>query len=430
MASRISPNDRGSEFIGSEYDLEITNVAHGGVGVSRHEGRVIFVADTIPGETVRARITDATQKSFWRADTVEVLKASPHRQPHIWAAASIDLDPKDRAGGAEFGHIKLARQRELKEFVLTDSLSRMAHLTQDVTVEALPGDEESQGTNWRTRVRLHVDEGGTVGPYASRSHRVIPVRDLPLATDTLAKLAPLAGFMPDMEFVDLIDPSGEDPRMIVTSREEGRVKVRPARDPLREVVGEREFAVDARGFWQVHRQAATTLSNAVTQMIDEELFEPHAANLDLYGGVGLFAAAIGDRFGSSTGMTVVESDEMAVAYAAENLAEWSGAYTIAARVDDFMRDLVDNATADERVHFEAATVVLDPPRAGAGRDVIEGLAQMRPAQIVYVACDPVALSRDVESLARLGYKMANLRAFDLFPNTHHVEAVARFIPAG
>jgi tRNA/tmRNA/rRNA uracil-C5-methylase (TrmA/RlmC/RlmD family) len=359
-----------------------------------------------------------------------VLKASPHRQPHIWAAASIDLDPKDRAGGAEFGHIKLARQRELKEFVLTDSLSRMAHLTQDVTVEALPGDEESQGTNWRTRVRLHVDEGGTVGPYASRSHRVIPVRDLPLATDTLATLAPLGGFMPDMEFVDLIDPSGEDPRMIVTSREEGRVKVRPARDPLREVVGEREFAVDARGFWQVHRQAATTLSNAVTQMIDEELFEPHAANLDLYGGVGLFAAAIGDRFGSSTGMTVVESDEMAVAYAAENLAEWSGAYTIAARVDDFMRDLVDNATADERVHFEAATVVLDPPRAGAGRDVIEGLAQMRPAQIVYVACDPVALSRDVESLARLGYKMANLRAFDLFPNTHHVEAVARFIPAG
>jgi predicted RNA-binding protein with TRAM domain len=218
MASRISPNDRGSEFIGSEYDLEITNVAHGGVGVSRHEGRVIFVADTIPGETVRARITDATQKSFWRADTVEVLKASPHRQPHIWAAASIDLDPKDRAGGAEFGHIKLARQRELKEFVLTDSLSRMAHLTQDVTVEALPGDEESQGTNWRTRVRLHVDEGGTVGPYASRSHRVIPVRDLPLATDTLAKLAPLGGFMPDMEFVDLIDPSGEDPRMIVTVR--------------------------------------------------------------------------------------------------------------------------------------------------------------------------------------------------------------------
>lgn len=430
MASRISPHDRGSEFVGTEYELEITNVAHGGVGVSRHDGRVIFVADTIPGETVRARITDASQKSFWRADTVEVLKASPHRQPHIWAAASIDLDPRDRAGGAEFGHIKLARQRELKEFVLTDSLSRMAKMTRDVTVEALPGDDESKGTNWRTRVRLHVDEGGTVGPFAARSHRVIPVRDLPLATEALAQLAPLGGFMPDMEFVDLIHPSGEEPRMIVTSREEGRVKVRPGRDPLREIVGSREFAVDARGFWQVHRQAATTLSTAVTQMIDEELFEPHAANLDLYGGVGLFAAAIGDRFGSTTGMTVVESDEMAVAYAAENLAEWSGAYAIAARVDDFMRDLVENATTEEKVYFEAATVVLDPPRAGAGRDVIEGLAQMRPAQIVYVACDPVALARDVESLARLGYKMSDLRAFDLFPNTHHVEAVARFIPAG
>ena len=96
------------------------------------------VSDTLPGERVRARLTDANKKSFWRAETVEVLAAEPERQPHIWAAAAIDRDPDDRAGGAEFGHIELGHQRELKRQVLTDALHRMAGIDSDVTVEAVP----------------------------------------------------------------------------------------------------------------------------------------------------------------------------------------------------------------------------------------------------------------------------------------------------
>src|ERR1700712_46749 len=137
-----------------ELELEVTNVAHGGISVARHDGRVVFVSDAIPGERVAARITEDSKKSFWRAETVSVIAPSEHRKPHVWSAASIDRDPDDRAGGAEFGHIDLAHQRELKRQVLVDALQRMAGIASDVVVEAVDGDDERDGTGWRTRVRL------------------------------------------------------------------------------------------------------------------------------------------------------------------------------------------------------------------------------------------------------------------------------------
>ncbi|MEY4102461.1 MAG: hypothetical protein RIR88_595 [Actinomycetota bacterium] len=426
--SPTQSSQKGSEHVGTLCELEITNVAHGGVFVARHEGRVIFVADTLPGERVIARISDASQKSFWRADTVEVLKSSPDRQEHIWSAASLHRDPAERAGGAEFGHIRLAAQRDLKSFVLEDSLQRMARLEREVTVESLPGDDESKGTGWRTRVRLHIDGDGRVGPYAARSHTVIPVDSLPLATARVNEIAPLTQRMPGSDFVDLIDPSADRARQIVGQYDEGPKKKRPAPEPITEKVGERSFAVDARGFWQVHRHAAATLSQAVSSMIDEALFDPRAANHDLYGGVGLLAAAVGDRFGATTRITTVESDEQATEYAAENLVDWVGARALTARVDRYLASIERELNAVERARYEAATIVLDPPRAGAGREVVRSLAQLHPAQLVYVACDPVALARDVALLADSGYELRELRAFDLFPNTHHVEAVARFVP--
>lgn len=424
---RNASTSRGSEFVGTLCELDITNVAHGGVFVARHDGRVIFVADTLPGERVLARITDASQKSFWRADTVEVLKASPDRQEHIWSAASVTRDPTERAGGAEFGHIKLATQRDLKAFVLEDSLSRMGKIERRVEVEALDGDNESQGTGWRTRVRLHVDADGKVGPYASRSHNIIEVDDLPLAASRIAELAPFGQRIPGIDFIDLVGPSGDSARAIAGNIDNGKNKKRPAPEPITEMVGKRAFKVDVRGFWQVHRHAAATLSEAVSSVIDEALFDPRAANHDLYGGVGLFAAAVGDRFGSTTRMTSVESDEMATEYALDNLAEWVGARAVTARVDRYLASVLSDLNAVEKARYAAATIVLDPPRAGAGKDVVNSLAELSPTQLVYVACDPVALSRDVALFAERGYQLEELRAFDLFPNTHHVEAVARFV---
>ena len=402
-------------MVGREVELEATKIAHGGISVARLDGRVVFLSDAIPGERVVARIADDAKPSFWRADTVRVLEPSPHRRPHIWPEAAVDRDPDDRAGGAEFGHIELAHQRRLKAEVLAEALQRMAGLERAVEVEGLPGAED--GTGWRTRVRLHVAADGTVGPYAARSHRVIPVESLPLATEAVREAAPLHEAVSGADTVDVLAPSLGSARLIVGSQ---------TPSVIRERVGEREFRVDDSGFWQVHEAAATTLTRAVQQAIDPALFDPRAANLDLYGGVGLLAAAVGDAFGRTVRITTVESDARATDHAAENLAEWLGAVAVTARVEHWVRNLAQ-AGAAERSRLRAATVVLDPPRAGAGRAVLEALASAGVAQLVYVACDPIAFARDVGTLAGLGYRLEGLRAFDLFPNTHHVEAVGTLI---
>jgi tRNA/tmRNA/rRNA uracil-C5-methylase (TrmA/RlmC/RlmD family) len=402
-------------MVGREVELEATKIAHGGVSVARLDGRVVFVSDTIPGERVVARITDDSKPSFWRAETVRVLDPSPHRQAHVWAEAAVDRDPDERAGGAEFGHIEWAHQRALKAEVLAEALQRMAGLERAVEVEALPGPVD--GTGWRTRVRLHVAQDGTVGPFAARSHRVIPVESLPLATDAVREIAPLREKFSGADTVDVLAPTSGGARLIVG---------RQTPSLVRERVGEREFRVDDSGFWQVHEGAAVALTDAVQQAIDPALFDPRAANLDLYGGVGLLAAAVADRFGPTVRITTIESDARATEHAAENLAEWLGAAAVTARVEHWVRSLADVPSA-ERARLAAATVVLDPPRAGAGRAVLEAIAAVRPAQLVYVACDPIAFARDVGTLSGLGYRLEGLRALDLFPHTHHVEAVGALV---
>lgn len=422
-----------AEKQGSEIELEVTKVAHGGIAVARYDGRVVFVSDAIPGEKVRARISDDSRPSFWRAETTEVLEPSEFRQPHIWAAASVDRAPENRAGGAEFGHIVPAHQRELKRQVLTEALQRMAGVDSDVTVEALPGAED--GTGWRTRVRLHVAEDGTPGPYSARSHRVVPVQELPLATPELAAVAPLTETFPGESVIDVIAPSSGNPWVLTETTpspapQKGRGKGRrqrpagPKPQTIVETVGDREFRLDVRGFWQVHRAAPETLTRAVQEAVDESVFDTRAANLDLYGGVGLLAAALGDRFGKALRITTVESDSRATDHAAENLAEWMGAVSVTARVERYLQQLRASAGPAERARLRQATVVLDPPRSGAGKAVVNELVELAPAQLIYVACDPVALARDVSLLSGRGYELVRLRAFDLFPNTHHVEAVA------
>ncbi len=405
------------ELLGQMIEVDVTNIAHGGVSVARHDGRVVFVSDAIPGERVLARITDDKKKSFWRAETVKVVTPSEHRQDHVWSAASVDRDPDNRAGGAEFGHIELGHQRELKAQILSEALERMAKVTLAPRVEAVPGDDERKGLGWRTRVSLHVDEHGKVGPFAARSHRVIPVADLPLATPELSAGAPLDENFDGFDRVDILNPSSGGVRLIM-----GKQKPQV----ITETVGQREFTLLDSGFWQVHHGAAEVLTAAVQDAIDPELFDAAASNLDLYGGVGLFAAAVGDKFGPSTKITSVEAESAATDHAANNLSEWLGAHAETGRVDRWLRQHVKEASATERARLDKATIILDPPRSGAGREVVDLVSRAHPAQVVYVACDPVAFARDVAFFAERGYELTKVRAFDLFPHTHHVEAVGLF----
>ena len=396
-----------------EVELDVLRIAHGGVSVAELDGsgdsgtggRVVFVADTLPGERVLARITDRTHDRFWRAETLRVLDPSPDRQPHLWDAAGVDRPPEHRAGGAEFGHIAPARQRALKEQVLRDALQRTGGLTEPeidalgTAVLAVPG--RADGARSRTRVRLHVDPEGRVGPYAARSRTVVPVADLPLAVEPLEALLPERS---DARAVDLV--AAADGAFAATGRR--------SRGRIVEQVGGREFGLDALGFWQVHPAAPEVLQEAVRDALGPG-FDPGADNLDLYGGVGLLAAALAEAGGRGTRVATVESDRAATDHAARNLRDLPRVRAVTARVDQFL------ARARSR---PGATVVLDPPRSGAGADVVRAIAESAPARVVYVACDPVALARDLRTFSGLGWRPVRLRAFDLFPNTHHLEAVA------
>ena len=402
-------------------DLDVTGIAHGGVFVARHEGRVVFVADAIPGERVRARVSEpstgsgaADTRRFWRAETVEVLDASPHRRPHIWPEADVDNDPEARPGGADLGHIALAHQRTLTRDVLAEALERFGGGGLDAPpVEAL---DDGDGTAWRTRVTLHVDDAGRIGPFAARSHRVIETSTLPIARPGIQAAAQRLGKARPGR-VALVEP-GDGRVRVIAQPERGR---RPADEVVWEEVRGRRFRVDAAGFWQVHPRAAETLDRTVRELLDG-LVDPDAAHLDLYGGVGLFSATLGDL--GARRVTTVESSRRATALAAANLSAASvSVEAVTARVDRYLAGL----DADAAASFRGGAIVLDPPRSGAGRVVVDAVSALHPRAVVYVACDPVALARDLKSFRELGWEPAALRAYDLFPHSHHFETVALLV---
>ncbi len=406
------------ELLGRELELTVDRVAHGGVFVAHHEGRVVFVPDTLPGERILARITEDLHAGYLRADTLAVLESSPDRQEHVWVAAALDRPPAERAGGAEFGHIAPAAQRALKRQVLIDALTRTGRLApaevDALAIDVRPVPGEPDGTRSRTRLKLHVDEQGRVGPYAARSRHVVPVDDLPLATIGLERAALAAGRLPGVRSLDVVAPSTGAAFVVAHPGGGG-----PA--TITEHVDERghEFRLEPTGFWQVHPSAPAVLTAAVQQALSSGPLDPSAANLDLYGGVGLLAAAVAGLAGPSLTITTVEGDRRASEHAGQNLARYPAAHARADRVESFLRH---EQVRPDSAHRSA--VVLDPPRSGAGTEVVDAIARRGPDRIVYVACDPVALARDAARFARYGYRIGTLAAFDLFPNTHHIEAVA------
>ena len=395
-------------WLNSEIELDIEKVAHGGIFVARHQGRVVFVSHTATGEKVRAKVFEDKGGSFCRAETIEVLDPSGSRVPHIWKEA-------DRlgAGGAEFGHLKLEYQRKLKTEVLTESLSRMGGIEREVLVMPVPGDELINGLGYRTRIQLHVSSEGVAGPYRERTHEVVPVKSLPLANTEINDLGIHVKNWQDVKRIEISTASTGGVQWFIDKKVKGEKKL------VERAMG-RSFRISSGGFWQVHRGAAELLAQEVVQM--SEGLDPAANNLDLYGGVGLFSGALATKYGKTLNITTVESSKVATSDATANLVDLGKHRAVSAPVEGFLK-----AQIKQSLELTGATVVLDPPRAGAGKAVIDQLLFLRPAKIIYVACDPVSLSRDLKLLIAGGYKLEEMKSFDLFPHTHHFETIASLV---
>jgi tRNA/tmRNA/rRNA uracil-C5-methylase (TrmA/RlmC/RlmD family) len=427
--------------------VTIEDVAQGGWCVARPDGLpVMFVRHALPGERVVARVTEVTSK-FARADAVSILQSSPDRVdapcPHARPGG---------CGGCDWQHASLPAQRALKATVITQQLRRLAGLGREVTVEPLPGDGQTPavtatsgtpGLGWRTRVQFAVDRDGVAGLRGHRSHRVIDIGDCLIAHQAVRDLdipgddwsgagtveVAVGGADSTENFaVTVIEDVGRKQKgntQKIKSRPNGSGRLANSKRTLvegRAYLAERAagrlWQVSADGFWQVHPAAADTLSQAVLAALDPK---PGDTVLDLYCGAGLFAGVVAPLVGPEGAVTGVEFDSAAVKNARQNLSDYPWV--------KFERSDVARAVSEGSLP-PARLVIADPPRAGLAREAVDYLTAASasggsPAErFAYVSCDPATLARDLALLISGGWTLENLRAFDAFPMTHHVECVA------
>jgi len=419
---------------GQVVEVTAGDVAHGGWCVARPDrGQAVFVRHALPGERILVRITEVTAR-LARAEAVEILDASPDR-----VRAPCPYARPGGCGGCDWQHATLPAQRALKAAVVRQQLRRMAGIDRTITVEALPGDRETDdgaGLAWRTRVQFAVREDGVAGLRAHRSHQVIDVGECLIAHPAITDLGLTGRRWPGEASVEALVAAGTGETAVIISpgrsaaTATGQIAVdavlRRVRHRLAPVRGRgylsqhaagRDWRVSAGAFWQVHPAAADALSGAVLASLEPR---PGDAVLDLYCGVGLFAGVLAPPVGPGGVVIGVEADDAAVRDARHNLRDYPWARV---HKGDVAAVLGRGGLPPARL------AVADPPRSGLAREVIDflGTAEHGVTRLAYVSCDPATLARDIGLLVARGWALADLRAFDAFPMTHHVECVATLV---
>jgi tRNA/tmRNA/rRNA uracil-C5-methylase (TrmA/RlmC/RlmD family) len=379
----------------------VDSIAHGGHCVARYEGRVIFVRHALPGEQVLVQITDDSHDRFWRADAVQVLRPSTDR-----VAPPCQIAGPGMCGGCDFQHVDLAAQRRLKAEVVAEQLRRLAGIDWTGVVEPADTPDTAEGLGWRTRMRYRVDDRGSAGLRAHRSHTIVPLPSTGcLIADRRTPPVIQRQWNPGSELTAVAGA-----RQIALTVDGELID---GDHQLVEVAAHRTWTVHPDSFWQAHPLAADTLVAAMLEVVVPRRGEDA---FDLYCGVGLFAGALLDAGCQVWG---IDSHAQSIKLAERNLSDAGDRVTLRA-------DRVERAL--RRLPRRTDLIVLDPPRTGAGGAVMEAIASRAPRAIAYVACDPAALARDLGTVAHSGYSVTNIRAFDLFPMTAHVECVAVIEP--
>jgi len=383
--------------------LTVDVPANGGSCVARHEGRVVFVRYALPGERVRARVT-ADRGSYWHAEALEVIEPSPDRIASLCPIAGVD-----GAGCCDLAFVDPQAGRALKAQVVSNQLARLGGYRWHGEAEPLGA---AGPTGWRTRVRLDVGADGRAGFHRYHSDEL--VTDLHCGQLPAAMIDGLASaeWAPDAQLHIAVDDDGQ--RHVVQTVKQGRKTVAEVVEGNYQAVqraGGRSWRIPVTAFWQAHRDAGQVYSAMV-----RDWARPAAGTTawDLYGGAGLFAAVLAEAVGTSGRVLSVDTARAASRAARAALADLPQVQVI---TDSVRRALTTQSVA-------ADVAVLDPPRSGAGRDVIDLLAAARVPRLVHIGCEAASFARDIGLYRQRGYTVEKLRVFDAFPLTHHVECVA------
>jgi 23S rRNA (uracil1939-C5)-methyltransferase len=380
----------------SFLEVEVERILPGGYGLAHSAGHTIFVALAAPGDRLRVRV-DRQQGNVLFASIEEILVASPDR-----------IEPPcpyfGRCGGCDFQQLNYEKQLAVKAEIIRDCLHRIGRLENLPDVVVTPSPRE-----WRYRMRAtwQIDQNErTIGYYERGSRRVCDVADcavlVPQLEETLERVrgTDWQEFPPDLKHLDTV--AGENGVSLAPPFAEFETA------DLELQIRNEIYNYSAAAFFQVN---PGLLAPLIEFALGEESGE---AAVDLYCGVGLFTLPLARRF---THVTGVEGNPAAVQFARRNLqrAGLENVRVVNAGVTEWIR----------RRALNADFVLLDPPRAGAESAVIKGIVAARAKRVSYVSCDPATLARDLRKLVAAGYVIESLLAFDLFPQTHHVETVVR-----
>lgn len=425
-----------SLFEGQQVELTIEKPASGGRMIARYLGQVVLVRGAIPGERVKVWIERA-EKRLAFAVTREVVEASPDRRTESG-------DPL--CGGALYSHIAYPRQLAIKSDVVRDAFARLGRYPIEAPVPVTASPEAA----YRMRARFHLRDG-RVGFYRENTHQLCDAAATrQLRDDSVSAVQALAAALQDERpdvvtsiavteniagdqraaHLDVAPGAAIDAAMLERAAAAGGFRGVSAREPstgrlvaagtpdvsdsLHDVTGGRAAggAVrrSAESFFQGNRYLIAALVSDVIDAVPDG-----GETLDLYAGVGLFSVPL-----AATGhldVTAVEGDRASGADLRDN------AQPHRPRLQVHVTGVEEYLASRRKA---AATVIVDPPRAGLSKEAAERLIRLAAARVVYVSCDPPTLARDARRLLDAGYRLASLRAFDLFPSTPHVESVAVF----
>lgn len=419
---RVTPRQtqpkRGSGIVlpaalGDETDTTIERIVPGGLGLGYGGGRTLFVSRAAPGDRLRVRIAREHGRVA-HASIVEVLEPGPDRVEEPYPLLS--------RCGADFQHLRYEAQLAAKAEMIADSLRRIGGIVLDEPVPVIPSPNQ-----WGYRARAewrHDPVQPAFGYLESGTHRVIDLPDDPFVIPALAeRFGELhervqAGRMPEWA-TELRAAAGDDGISFAPPLE------LPQPLPVHATVAGERYEFDADCFFQVNPFVLEPLIAEALRFTPEPGAEPSPASrkaIDLYCGVGLFTVPLARRFGEVIG---VEGQPRAAEFAARNLAA-AGLRNARIETASVERWLEGAYRSHGRVPF----VLLDPPRTGLPALGLRALPRLRPSRIAYVSCDPATLARDLKVLRAAEYNLISVTAFDMFPQTHHVEIVAHLQRAG
>jgi len=391
---------RSKTFSNQTIEVKIEKIVPGGFGLGFAENLTVFVALAAAGDKLLVRIREKKGKVAF-AEIVEILEPAPERR----AAPCVYFG---RCGGCDFQQMNYTAQLDAKTAIVRDCLRRIGKITYEPEIPIIASPDE---LNYRTRAQWHVDSRKQkIGYFARHSHNVIDVENCPILAPALKKT--LTDFRANLDFTEFWAQQVE----IETATNGAEVSVYSAElvEPTHEISfdahGERYF-YDATSFFQGNQFLIESLIELAVKDAGGD------TALDLYCGVGLFTLPLARKFGKVFG---VEANGKAIEFARKNTenARLSNVEFETENVGEFLRENTDKL---KNLDF----VLLDPPRAGTEREIIESILQLQPKQISYVSCDPATLARDLRLLTENFYSIETITALDLFPQTHHVETIVR-----